>query len=387
MTMQTDASARRGASIERVLIVATLVVVVTVLAIGLVRVADVGRPDPAPSVAPVSEAVPVTFDPPPPDVSLVQLTAGLVQPLPEALARLGSTEAFQVSPLGTRVVFEAHDAGGDGGHQLFVMRTDGTGRHQLTFGVAPASDPVWSPDGTRVAYVSRAESTAGPNLFVVDVRTGRTHQVTYGRVDETTVAPTPSFSSDNRSILFTASGRHGNRIGLWTVPASGGRAELLMPRAGYGVYSPDGGTIAFHPMGNAVDFMTWPMDVGVWLADADGSHVRPLIRSSGHMMAPAPWGNTRPVWSTDGTRIALATHPIGDPGPIVVVEVDARYGRYIEAIEDRWVPHAQYVGRGWTPTWLDADSLIVSELAPAKGFAAWAARGSRGALIVGRRSS
>ena len=51
------------------------------------------------------------------------------------------------------------------------------------------------------------------------------------------------------------------------------------------------------------------------------------------------------------------------------------------------MPHAQYVGRGWTPTWLDADSLIVSELAPAKGFAAWAARGSRGALIVGRRSS
>ena len=160
-----------------------------------------------------------------------------------------------------------------------------------------------------------------------------------------------------------------------------------MPRAGFGVFSPDGTTIAFHPMGNAVDFMTWPMDVGVWLADADGTHVRPLIRSNGHMMAPAPWGNTRPVWSPDGTRIALATHPIGDPGPVVVVEVDARYGRYIEAIEDRWVPHAQYVGRGWTPTWLDADSLIVSELAPARGFAAWAARGSRGALIVGRRSS
>ena len=290
MTMRTEASARRGAAIERPLIVATLVVVVTMLAIGAVRVADVGRPDAAPSAAPVSHAAPSTFDPPSPDVSLVQLVPGLVQRLPAALARLGSTDAFQVSPAGTRVVFEAHDAGGDGGHQLFVMRTDGTGRRQVTFDAAPASSPAWSPDGTQVVYVSRADGTARPNLFVVDVRTGETHQVTHGRVDWTTVAPTPSFSADSRSILFTASGRHGKRIGLWTVPASGGRAELLMPRAGYGVFSPDGTTIAFHPMGNTVDYATWPMNVGIWLADADGTHRRPLIDSRVIMMAPVPWG-------------------------------------------------------------------------------------------------
>ena len=34
-------------------------------------------------------------------------------------------------------------------------------------------------------------------------------------------------------------------------------------------------------MGNAVDFVTWPMDVGVWLADADGTHRTPADRVEG----------------------------------------------------------------------------------------------------------
>jgi dipeptidyl aminopeptidase/acylaminoacyl peptidase len=385
MTTRIRTSSGQAAPLERTLIAVALATAVTMLAIGAVRVADLARPDPVPSTGPIADP-PVTFTPPPPDVSVVQLGSQHVLPLPTALVRLGSTDAFQVSPTGKRVVFEGHDADGDGGRQLFVMRTDGTGRRQLTSGAAPASEPAWSPDGTHVVYVSRADATAHPNLFVVDVRTGRSHQVTHGRVDWTTVAPTPSFSADGRTILFTATGHHGDWVGLWTVAASGDRAQLLLPRAGFGVFSPDGTTIAYHPMGKAVDPLTWSMDVGVWLADADGTDRRPLIDSSGWMMAPISWGPTRPAWSPDGTRIALATLP-SDRGPIVVVDANARYGRFVEAIDDRWVPHAEYVGRGWTPTWLDTDSLVVPELSPAMGFRAWPAPGSHDALIVGRRSS
>ena len=38
------------------------------------------------------------------------------------------------------------------GH-IWTMNADGTGAAQLTTGTADASDPEWSPDGTRIAFV------------------------------------------------------------------------------------------------------------------------------------------------------------------------------------------------------------------------------------------
>ena len=193
MTMRTDASARRGAAIERPLIVATLVVVVTVLAIGAVRVADVGRPDAAPSVGSGLHSRAVDVRP-----TVARRLAGA------ARARGSCSACPRRSPgsdpprrsrsrrLARGWCSRRTMPAATGGQQLFVMRTDGTGRRQLTFDAAPASSPAWSPDGTQVVYVSRADGTAGPNLFVVDVRTGRTHQVTHGRVDGPPSRPRPA---------------------------------------------------------------------------------------------------------------------------------------------------------------------------------------------------
>src|SRR4029077_3743607 len=40
-----------------------------------------------------------------------------------------------------------------GNGHIFTINADGTGEQQLTFGTSSDSQPAWSPDGTRLAFV------------------------------------------------------------------------------------------------------------------------------------------------------------------------------------------------------------------------------------------
>ena len=40
--------------------------------------------------------------------------------------------------------------------QIYLMNADGSGRKQLTQGDGPHTNPVWSPDGKWIAYLSQA---------------------------------------------------------------------------------------------------------------------------------------------------------------------------------------------------------------------------------------
>jgi len=61
-------------------------------------------------------------------------------------------EAFPTwSPDGTRIAFVS---GRDGDDEIFVMNADGTQVHQLTDNDAVDGRPAWSPDGTRILFTS-----------------------------------------------------------------------------------------------------------------------------------------------------------------------------------------------------------------------------------------
>ncbi|MDA2914863.1 hypothetical protein MYX77_13105, partial [Acidobacteriia bacterium AH_259_A11_L15] len=63
------------------------------------------------------------------------------------------------------------------GH-LFRLPVEGGTAEQLTFGSYYDTDPVFSPDGARVAFVSDRDGSQG-NVFVLELATGQITQVTH----------------------------------------------------------------------------------------------------------------------------------------------------------------------------------------------------------------
>lgn len=67
------------------------------------------------------------------------------------------------SPDGTKIAFSSNR---DGNNEIYVMNVDGSGLRRLTNHRAIDTTPTWSPSGTHVAFVS--ERSGSPNIWRVD---------------------------------------------------------------------------------------------------------------------------------------------------------------------------------------------------------------------------
>ena len=74
---------------------------------------------------------------------------------------------------GKRVVYSSY-LGGQW-HQLWMMTADGGDPFQLTYAEGDATAPRWSPDGTRIAYISNAEGNTA--LQVIDIPGGSPQEI------------------------------------------------------------------------------------------------------------------------------------------------------------------------------------------------------------------
>lgn len=100
------------------------------------------------------------------------------------------TEAdVSVSHDGQRLIFTML------GH-LFRLPVTGGTAEQLTFGPYYDTDPVFSPDGTRVAFVSDRDGTEG-NVFVLELATRQITQATHEPW-----AGQPTWSPDGQTIVY-----------------------------------------------------------------------------------------------------------------------------------------------------------------------------------------
>jgi Tol biopolymer transport system component len=261
---------------------------------------------------------------------LMDLNTGQMTQLPKSIS---GGELYAVSPDGTMVAFTSGDDTGT--RQVFIANLDGTDVQQVTHDRDGAAFPDWSPDGAAIAYTTRAYYTSGDvdkgNIFVLDLATGETSQVTNEKPTTEPLAHPgfPQFSPDGASIIYEVN--RGDGWGMRIVPVTGGKSVLLVGggkndvEAWTGTLSPDGSTLAVACSGRLE---------GICIADADGTNLRTLV--SGLRL-------NYPRWSPDGTRIAYTSSSGGNK----VFVVDVATGE------------ATDVADGIASDWLDDHTLIV----------------------------
>jgi Tol biopolymer transport system component/DNA-binding winged helix-turn-helix (wHTH) protein len=153
--------------------------------------------------------------------------------------------------------------------------------------------PAISPDGNSIAYSS--DRTGSFEIFIKPLVPGaREIQITSDGEQNFQ----PVFSPDGQRIAFHSKGRRG----IWIIPSSGGTAKQLTEFGSHPAFSPDGQRIAFQSDGLTdlgINARTLPPSV-LWLVSPDGGPPRQLTQNG----KPAG-GHGSPAWSPDGQRIAF----------------------------------------------------------------------------------
>jgi dipeptidyl aminopeptidase/acylaminoacyl peptidase len=271
---------------------------------------------------------------------LIDLNTGELTQLPYGIA--GNAYGYAVSPDGTMVAYTSVVVTSgwpmSGTPQVFIANVDFTDVQQVTHDQRGAADPDWSPDGAAIAYTSGPswlEDGDVTNIFVVDLATGETSQVTHEK-PTTLGAAHPQFSPDGTSIVYVRAvplphPAHAlvvkARVDMRIVPVTGGKSVQLLGGAP-AKFSPDGSTLAV----GCPD--------GLCIAHADGTNLRVLVRSR----------SVEPEWSPDGTRIAYLEYNRSTDGGIFVVDVATG--------ETTFVAEGTH-----EPEWLDDHTLIIEPVA------------------------
>ncbi|HEU5066508.1 MAG TPA: hypothetical protein VFT86_11665 [Gaiellaceae bacterium] len=219
---------------------------------------------------------------------------------------LGSDPAW--SPDGRKIAFVG--MADDGNTDVYVVGADGLGRKRLTRHPGVDGNPAWSPDGRKIAFTRGVgRCCAETYIYVMNADGSRQRRLARGHVHFSV-----AWSPDGQKMLFErpnprhpappVPGDFTEDLHVMNADGSGQRRLTRNPATDRDpVWSPDGRRIAFSRGRQA------------WVMNPDGSGKRSLT--------PAGWYSAESQdWSRDGRKIAFMGRPSTPPPWIFVMNAD-----------------------------------------------------------------
>ena len=208
------------------------------------------------------------------------------------------------SPEGTRIAFVADSTGSGFGGSVDIYVMDPSGEALTTVGEQRGDDGgspceegqsiSWAPDDGSIAYSDGVET----RISLVDVEAGTAPVVV-------AAGSVPAWSPDGTRLAYTGFGEQGCVIRLISPDDPG--EDMVLTTGSMPLWSPDGDQVAFvrSHVDHSLD------DVFVISADGTGEQQLTSSRDEG-----LKYTFVSGFWSPDGTRLALTRFPLDDSGDV-----------------------------------------------------------------------
>src|SRR2546422_680254 len=237
----------------------------------------------------------------------------------------------EFSPDGRWIAVQS-DFEGDENYNIYLVPVKGAHVQKITNTPFDSAFPRWSPDGTKIAFLSNRDGDRD-NVFMVDTTGGDAKQLT--NVDD--IVGEIAWRPDGRSIAFSAGGGLLDYVGL--VDLAGPLEKVVaVPHPANAIGSDGGRPEPWSPNGRELAFVSNVhdhLDIGV--LDVKTKRVRFIVQNR--------WDKTMPLWAPDGKRIAFLENHDGN----VQLKVVSRNGKGSRGISPakgsanraRWAPDAK----------------------------------------------